>query len=356
MDLPPSNPVRSYDSDCSDISHDVSNKLTKGERLNRSIHVSGRLVIHNKLTIAVLQRGKPNPEIPGAASNYGHFPRPACPNSDSSPVKMELLSFRKRRGATAEPCSNSFRGRNMCNRFNIKSDPSEIAYYYSADLSEESDWENWDSEADIFPNGISPAILASDNRTRQLIPMKFGLVPVGAIAPDPKRLLNNARVEKLDGWPWKLSAPSYRCVVPVSEFREPLYWGTDAGTEANFYSPESQFLTVAALYSLWNNPSDHSEVATMTFLMRPAGEYVMAHGHQRQPFFLSEQGIDDWIDPAKHSIEHCKDILREFAVEPPLAHRVERQMATSWTKRKSGKLKNRDAEIAAINELGPLGI
>ena len=50
---------------------------------------------------------------------------------------------------------------------------------------------------------------------------------MGALEPDPDAQprgsalpLNNARADKLDGWPWK-AVQRQRCLVPASGFWEP---------------------------------------------------------------------------------------------------------------------------------------
>jgi hypothetical protein len=48
-------------------------------------------------------------------------------------------------------------------------------------------------------------------------------------------------------------------------------------------------------------------------------------------------------------------ILREYAYEPPLEYRVERHMAASWKGRQKARLADRDEQLAAISESGPLG-
>jgi hypothetical protein len=48
-------------------------------------------------------------------------------------------------------------------------------------------------------------------------------------------------------------------------------------------------------------------------------------------------------------------VLCEFAYEPPLEYRVERQMAASWKSRQKDRLADRDEQLAAISNSGPIG-
>ena len=88
----------------------------------------------------------------------------------------------------------------------------------------------------------------------------------------------------------------------------------------------------------------------MTFLIRPACEYVMENGHHRQPFFIADEGFDKWMEPRKRDPKESLNILREYAHKPPLEYRVERQMAASWKSRQKGRLADRNKQLAAIEE------
>jgi putative SOS response-associated peptidase YedK len=143
-------------------------------------------------------------------------------------------------------------------------------------------------------------------------------------------------------------------VLPLSEFREPCYWGEAAGSEVYFKAVDGEYLGVAGHYNVWKAEGTE-RFYSMTFLMRPACKYVMDHGHHRQPFFISEAGLDEWMEPVARDAEESLAILREFAHEPPLAYRVERHMAASRKGRQKDRLADRDEQLAAIDETGPLG-
>jgi hypothetical protein len=81
----------------------------------------------------------------------------------------------------------------------------------------------------------------------------------------------------------------------------------------------------------------------------------MDHGHHRQSFFISEAGYDAWMQPIARDAKESLAVLREFAYEPPLEYRIERQMAPSWKSRQKDRLADRDEQLAAITKSGPLG-
>jgi putative SOS response-associated peptidase YedK len=241
----------------------------------------------------------------------------------------------------------------MCNRYNIKGSPAEIAEHLRATLVP-NDFEL--PSEDIIPGGLAPGLLLNRDGERELVPMQFGLAKAGAKEPFDRRWPNNnARIEKHDQWPWKVPFRESRCIVPLTEFREPCYWGETAGTEVYFKAPDLDYLGVAGLYNVWKGPGGH-QLVTMTLLLRPASEYVMEHGHHRQPFFIDEAGFDEWTVPGERDPDNSLAVLRQYAFDGPFEYRFERHMAASWKGRQKARLAERDKQQAAIEETGPLGI
>ena len=239
----------------------------------------------------------------------------------------------------------------MCNRYTIRGTAAELIEHFDATLPTQFDLPT----DDVVPGHLAPGLLLNRDGDRELVPMQFGLAKLGAPEPfDRKWPNNNARIEKYDKWPWKVPFQQHRCVVPLSEFREPCYWGETAGSEVYFKAVDADYLGVASLYSVWTSP-DGEDLVTMTFLLRPASEYIMEHGHHRQPFFIEEAGFDAWMEPGKRDAKESLAILREYAHEPPLEYKVARQMAASWKSRQKVRLAERDKQLAAIEATGRIG-
>lgn len=239
----------------------------------------------------------------------------------------------------------------MCNRYTIKTSLSQLAAFYKADLF--GDFPATEiADVEIFPRSIAPGLVQNADGDRELHPMQFAFAPPGCPTPsDPKRALNNARIESVDRWPWKHAIQKNRCVLPLTAFREPAYWGETEGTEIRFQRPDEGLLHVAGIYRIWKSPDHRTSLHTMSFLMRPASTYIMDHGHHRQPLFIAATGIDAWINPIDYTIEELKELLRTHAESPELIYHHARDMAASWIKRKSAKLKERDKQLTELESL-----
>lgn len=235
----------------------------------------------------------------------------------------------------------------MCSFYNLKANHHQILDWCGV-ASDQA----WPESVAVKQLGL--ALKLDDDGKRELATMRFGLIPASARSVDQyKPAYNNARFENLDKWPWKLSLSTRRCVVPLTSFREPCYWGSTAGSMVNFYSPESSILGVAAICERFQTPG--TDLWSMTMIMRPASEYVMEHGHQRQPFFMHSDGFDDWLTGRKN-LNECRNTLARWCHEPNLKYRDSVQMKAGWEKRQPAALAKRASELESIEKSGQLGI
>ena len=221
----------------------------------------------------------------------------------------------------------------MCNYYRIEEERLQLALHFEA-VPEEFDY------GEVYPKSIAPVLIQRDEQ-RVLCPLAFGFTPAWSKSP-----LANARIENIESRTWSKPFRTRRCIVPMTHFREPCYWGAGAGKQVDFHATDGSLLLAAAIYFK----------DTFALLMRPALPFVDDTGHSRSPFFIDESGIDSWIDPSERSEQQCKDVLRAHAVEPVLEFVVAKEMAASWTSRRKKNLNKREQEHEGIKQNGPLGL
>lgn len=239
----------------------------------------------------------------------------------------------------------------MCNRYNIKTNLRELASEMEVSDAEVQIAFEFQYAEEIFPGAIAPVLAINREGTLQLRPMTFGFGnQVGGGAA-----LNNARVESIEKWTWKKSFQKYRCVVPMHSFREPCYWGAQAGTEVNFAEADGKVLLAAAIFSFAKSDAGPAE-CSMSLVMRPAIPFVMEHGHHRSPFFLRRDAVTRWMDRSPMSIDQVRGVLFSGVDQPTLRFDVAREMATSWTRRQAANQRKRDQQLSQMKETGPLGL
>lgn len=230
----------------------------------------------------------------------------------------------------------------MCDRYALGCD--DIAAGYQATFLGELPIQD-----DIIPQALAPCLLCSRNGERELHPMQFGIAPPDSETPSlAKSTHYNTRIEEPTKWPWLDAIEKDRCLIPVAEFRQPCHWGDTQGTEVYFGRADHQRLHVAGIYRLWQSPDKSVQLYTMSMLMKPAGAFVMDHGHHRQPILLAQQAIDDWIYPQRIPCEQAVQLLRDNLEEPELTHRYACVLDEGWKQRKKGKARARSKQLAAI--------
>lgn len=242
----------------------------------------------------------------------------------------------------------------MCNLYDVTKTSHQVAAQLGAELQRKFTWAN---PITSYNGELGPGMILNEDGRRDLVPMQFSLTPSWSKEQRPKFASNNTRIEDVEKKKTTFLGPfkEYRCVVPLSRFREPCYWGDGEGKELWFEPLDGELLGVASIFNLWRSPDGEEEIYTMSMLMRPACEYIMDLGHHRQPFFVEPDGYDAWMEAGKREPMESKKVLRNFAHEPELKWSVGREMADSWTKRQKAKLKNREDQLAAIKKHGPLG-
>ena len=229
----------------------------------------------------------------------------------------------------------------MCNAYEITANLGEISEHFQAGVAAPFGW-----NAFAYPQSIVPGVLVSESGIKEVVPMQFAFAPHWSKTKvDPKRNYNNARIESYNKPLWAKSFRERRCLVPVSAFQEPSYWGEPAGTEILFKPKATKLLGVASIYRVWHGEEEESLV-TMSFLMRPASQYVMSKGHHRMPLFLKPEGYDTWLGDGERDPEESLSILRDYALTPGFAVKTVRQMAESWTSRQTKKEAERDQQLA----------
>jgi len=178
----------------------------------------------------------------------------------------------------------------MCGRF-AQADPLEI-------IAEQFGIEVID--LDLSPRynvapGQQVAVIIKEE-TREIVDLKWGLVPFWAKDPSIGNRMINARAETV------LEKPSYknamkkrRCLIPASGFYE---WKKDGKVKVPYYFRHNNGkpFGLAGLWETWKDP-DGNELKTFTIITTEPNE-LAARVHNRMPVIISEENYGTWLDTA----------------------------------------------------------
>ena len=145
----------------------------------------------------------------------------------------------------------------------------------------------------VSPTAQVDVLANSAELGRQLLPMRWWLVPSWAKELTTKYSMFNARVESASRSPaFQGPYKNQRCVVPVSGYYE---WTKELGKKVpRLIRPRSSSgLLLAGLWDRWGQ--GHDPVLSFTILTTAASE-SLRFIHPRQPVMLSPENAKDWLD------------------------------------------------------------
>jgi putative SOS response-associated peptidase YedK len=180
----------------------------------------------------------------------------------------------------------------MCGRYVLK-EPLDLLQRLFAYSS--SEIRQLRPRYNIAPTTKIPVVRCGPDGKRELVEMRWGLIP--SWAKDPKTLppMINARSESIAAKPSFRSAfKSRRCLIPASGYYE--WQKRGAGPKQPFYfrARDDQPLAFAGLWEHWSPPE--GEAVTSAAIVTCAANTEFASIHDRMPVLLSESNLRDrWL-------------------------------------------------------------
>ena len=194
----------------------------------------------------------------------------------------------------------------MCGRFAFYS-PSEAA----AALFGVSGAAAVEPRYNIAPTQVVAAIREGEDAGRELVMLRWGLVPFWAKDPSIGNKMINARAETVAEKPSYRNAYRHRrCLVLADGFYE---WRKEgAGKTPYFISLDSgEPFSLAGLWENWTNKESGESLQTTTIVTAAANEF-MSPLHHRMPVILEASAATEWLAGSD-------DLLDDVAtMTPPL--------------------------------------
>jgi len=199
----------------------------------------------------------------------------------------------------------------MCGRFTqTHSQQSVLNRFLVKVFNEQIERENR-PRYNIAPSQEVPVVLkgSEPEMGRQLVEMKWGLVPHWSKTARLKFNTINARSEGLETSPvFKTAFQRSRCVIPVSGYYE---WkaGTSPKQPYYIYSLEpGEILALGGLWDCWKGPNG-SELHSFTIVTTAANDEI-SKVHHRMPVLLKDVDIPDWLGEEDASLPRLKELMQ----------------------------------------------
>ncbi len=195
----------------------------------------------------------------------------------------------------------------MCGRFVQHSPNREYAGMLGLeDLPEEEGVPNYN----ISPTQQVLAVRSDDFGRREMVRLRWGLVPNWSQGPDSRYSMINARAETVHQRPAYRAAFKYRrCLIPADGFYE---WKAGAGGKQPYFirSRDGRPFAFAGLWEHWEG-TQGSVIDSCTIIVTEANQSIRSV-HERMPVIVSPGDYGFWLDPASDR-DALRALLAPFA-------------------------------------------
>jgi putative SOS response-associated peptidase YedK len=199
----------------------------------------------------------------------------------------------------------------MCGRFAFYS-PSEAAaalFGVTGSVAVEPRY-------NIAPTQYIAAIRDSEAGERELVMMRWGLIPSWAKDPSIGNRMINARAETVAEKPsYRAAYSRRRCIVLADGFYE---WSREGDVKTPYFISlaNGQAFALAGLWEVWNDKESDDSIQSTTLLTTEANDF-MRPLHHRMPMIMEADAANDWLSGDRNMLETAAEnspALRAWAV------------------------------------------
>lgn len=196
----------------------------------------------------------------------------------------------------------------MCGRFALYTTPPDLALRFGVPDTHIRMQEVHRPRYNIAPSTNIMAVRLDKANERELVSLKWGLVPHWSVEPKTSYSTINAKAETVDSKPMFRSPFKHsRCLIPADGWIE---WAFVPGQTWKqpwyFKATDGQPLAFAGLWDRWQQGDQVLE--TCTIIVCDANS-VAKPVHDRMPVVLGEDDWADWLDPS-YPTDAAKTMLR----------------------------------------------
>lgn len=189
----------------------------------------------------------------------------------------------------------------MCGRFAFYSPSEATAALFGVDgaLAVEPRY-------NIAPTQFVAAIRDNDERQRELVMLRWGLVPKWAKDPVIGNRMINARAETVAEKPsYRAAFKHRRCVVLADGFYE---WHREGEAKIPYFISlnSGEPFALAGLWENWNDKESGESLQTTTLITTAANDFMQPL-HHRMPVILQPDTANEWLSGSNDHFQYAAD-------------------------------------------------
>ena len=201
----------------------------------------------------------------------------------------------------------------MCGRYELHSNPAVIALAFGLAHPPEVQ-----PRYNIAPTTEVPIIRVGNDGQRELVRMRWGLVPRSAKDPSIGARMINARGETLaEKQSFRIPYRRHRCLLPADGFYEWRAAVEGAGDgEPSRRQPQhigmadGSLFGLAGIYERWL--SEDGEVLDSCAIVTTGANALLMPIHDRMPVIVAPEHYERWLDPATAEVA---DLIAPYPAE-----------------------------------------
>jgi len=203
----------------------------------------------------------------------------------------------------------------MCGRITFHRSPAELRRMFNLDVTP-----NLPARYNIAPSADVPVVRLRADGARELVQLRWGLVPFWAKELKVGYKMSNARAETVAEKPsYRDAFKKRRCLVVADGYYE---WQGETPKQPWWIRLKSgEPFGFAGLWESWKSP-DGETIETTTIITTEPNPYL-ATIHDRMPVILAPEDHDAWLAPDAPA-DRLKALLRPYPAEEMTAHKVGR--------------------------------
>lgn len=177
----------------------------------------------------------------------------------------------------------------MCGRFTLRTPAAIVAQQFELPFVPELE-----PRFNIAPSQSIAAVRCDDSGQRELVFLRWGLVPSWADDPSIGYKMINARGETAASKPsFRQAFRSRRCLIPADGFYE---W-QKSGRQKQAYHIALRSGELFAFAGLWERWQRNGDVLQTCTLLTTTANEDLKHIHDRMPVVLRPDAYAIWLDP-----------------------------------------------------------
>ncbi len=198
----------------------------------------------------------------------------------------------------------------MCGRFAFYSPTEAAAALFGVSAPTEVQ-----PRYNIAPTQYIAAVRDNDDKERELVMLRWGLVPPWAKDPSIGNRMINARAETVAEKPsYRAAFRHRRCVVLADGFYE---WRRedDAKTPYFISLASGEPFALAGLWENWTDKQSGESLQTTTLITTEANEFMRSL-HHRMPVIVQAEAAGEWLAGSAEPLERAADRTPDLQAWP----------------------------------------